>query len=88
MTKDSFPVYLAFDCHAVLIFFFGGGGDVAEGDVVFLYPAALCDKQRKTRFFAKISIWMSSRRYKRWRVSGGDRQMQVLWNSVSGKTHV
>ena len=51
MTKDSFPVYLAFDCHAV--FFLGGGGGVAEGDVS-LNPAALCDKQRKTCFLQRF----------------------------------
>ena len=30
------------------------GEDAAEGDVVFLYPAALCDKQRKTRFLQRF----------------------------------
>lgn len=32
----------------------GGWGDVAEGDIVFLYTAALCDKQRNTRFLQRF----------------------------------
>ena len=35
MTKDSFPVYLAFDCHAVFFLRGWGAGSVAEGDVSF-----------------------------------------------------
>ena len=39
----------------IRLFFLGGvGEDAAEGDVVFLYPAALCDKQRKTRFLQRF----------------------------------
>lgn len=45
MTKDSFPVYLAFDCHAVLIFFLEEGGTLQRVMLSF-YTLLLCVTSR------------------------------------------
>lgn len=53
--KGFFPSILSIWLPCSFDFFLGGvGEDTAEGDVVFLYPAALCDKQRKTRFLQRF----------------------------------
>lgn len=77
MARGSFSGYLAFDYHAVFFSFWWHS--------VFISCCSVWQAEEDS-FLQRLYLDVFQKNG-RCRGGGGDRQMQVLWDSMSGKTH-